>query len=118
MLTSRTVAYLNVDVGVSGSGVDASATPQLDQLLKQASKKVQNPDNGTESLYDMWMASDNSLIGRLGGGGSDYSAFVQHIGIPSVDMAIGSGYAVYHSLYDDFTWMEKYGDPMFRRHVT
>ena len=30
-------------------------------------------------------------IGRLGGGGSDYSAFVQHIGIPSVDMAIGSG---------------------------
>ncbi|XP_044349858.1 probable glutamate carboxypeptidase LAMP1 isoform X4 [Triticum aestivum] len=68
MLTSRTVAYLNVDVGVSGSGVDASATPQLDELLKQASKK----------------------IGRLGGGGSDYSAFVQHIGIPSVDMAIGS----------------------------
>uniref|UniRef100_A0A453FFC3 Peptidase M28 domain-containing protein n=4 Tax=Aegilops tauschii subsp. strangulata TaxID=200361 RepID=A0A453FFC3_AEGTS len=121
MLTSRTVAYLNVDVGVSGSGVDASATPQLDELLKQASKKVQNPDNGTESLYDLWMASDSSLlyikIGRLGGGGSDYSAFVQHIGIPSVDMAIGSGYAVYHSLYDDFTWMEKYGDPMFRRHV-
>lgn len=30
-------------------------------------------------------------IGRLGGGGSDYSAFVQHIGIPSVDMSIGSG---------------------------
>lgn len=30
-------------------------------------------------------------IGRLGGGGSDYSAFVQHIGIPSVDMGIGSG---------------------------
>ncbi|KAM3351142.1 hypothetical protein ACQJBY_023257 [Aegilops geniculata] len=117
MLTSRTVAYLNVDVGVSGSGVDASATPQLDELLKQASKKVQNPDNGTESLYDLWIASDSSLIGRLGGGGSDYSAFVQHIGIPSVDMAIGSGYAVYHSLYDDFIWMEKYGDPMFRRHV-
>ncbi|KAF7037580.1 hypothetical protein CFC21_047926 [Triticum aestivum] len=39
MLTSRTVAYLNVDVGVSGSGLDASATPQLDELLKQASKK-------------------------------------------------------------------------------
>ncbi|KAM3332197.1 hypothetical protein ACQJBY_027794 [Aegilops geniculata] len=90
MLTSRTVAYLNVDVGVSGSGLDASATPQLDELLKQASKKVQNPDNGTENLYDMWMASDSSLIGRLGGGGSDYSAFVQHIGIPSVQMSIWS----------------------------
>ncbi|KAM0879467.1 hypothetical protein ACQ4PT_034219 [Festuca glaucescens] len=117
MLTSKTVAYLNVDIGVCNSGVDASATPQLDELLKQASKQVPNPDNGTESLYDMWMASDSSLIGRLGGGSSDYSAFVQHIGIPSVDMSIGSDYAVYHSLYDDFTWMEKYGDPMFRRHV-
>jgi hypothetical protein len=30
-------------------------------------------------------------IGRLGGGGSDYSAFVQHIGVPSVDMSMGSG---------------------------
>jgi hypothetical protein len=30
-------------------------------------------------------------IGRLGGGGSDYSSFVQHIGIPSADMSIGSG---------------------------
>ncbi|XP_071684521.1 probable glutamate carboxypeptidase LAMP1 isoform X2 [Lolium perenne] len=117
MLTSKTVAYLNVDIGVCNSGFDASATPQLDELLKQASKQVPNPDNGTESLYDMWMASDSSLIGRLGGGSSDYSAFVQHIGIPSVDMSIGSDYAVYHSLYDDFTWMEKYGDPMFRRHV-
>jgi len=56
-------------------------------------------------------------IGRLGGGGSDYSAFVQHIGIPSVDMTIGSDYAVYHSLYDDFIWMEKFGDPLFQRHV-
>jgi N-acetylated-alpha-linked acidic dipeptidase len=26
-------------------------------------------------------------------------------------------YAVYHSLYDDFIWMEKFGDPLFQRHV-
>lgn len=30
-------------------------------------------------------------IGRLGGGGSDYAAFVQHIGVPSVDMSFGKG---------------------------
>ena len=40
MLTSRTVAYLNVDIGVCNSGLVASATPQLDALLKQASKQV------------------------------------------------------------------------------
>ena len=28
-----------------------------------------------------------------------------------------SGYPVYHSMYDDFVWMEKFGDPMFHRHV-
>ncbi|WVZ68884.1 hypothetical protein U9M48_017764 [Paspalum notatum var. saurae] len=118
MLTSRTVAYLNVDSAVYGRGFYASATPQLDELLKEASKQVQNPDNETQSLYDLWMASDSSpLVGRLGGGGSDYSAFVQHIGIPSVDLSIGSDYAVYHSLYDDFIWMEKFGDPLFQRHV-
>lgn len=118
MLTSRTVAYLNVDSAVYGHGFYASATPQLDELLKEASKQVQNPDNETQCLYDLWMATGSSpLIGRLGGGGSDYSAFVQHIGIPSVDMSIGSEYAVYHSLYDDFIWMEKFGDPLFQRHV-
>ncbi|KAK3161905.1 hypothetical protein QOZ80_1BG0082920 [Eleusine coracana subsp. coracana] len=118
MLASRTIAYLNVDSAVAGPGFYASATPQLDELLKDASKQVQNPDNGTQSVYDLWMASNTSpLIGRLGGGGSDYSAFVQHIGVPSVDMSMGPGYAVYHSLYDDFTWMEKFGDPLFRRHV-
>uniref|UniRef100_A0A0E0DZ54 Aminopeptidase NAALADL1 n=1 Tax=Oryza meridionalis TaxID=40149 RepID=A0A0E0DZ54_9ORYZ len=70
MLTSRTVAYLNVDSAVYGAGFYASATPQLDELLKEASKQIK--------------------IGRLGGGGSDYSAFVQHIGIPSIDISMGS----------------------------
>ena len=42
MLTSRVVAYLNVDVAVSGAGFQAAATPQLDQLLMQATKQVLN----------------------------------------------------------------------------
>jgi len=39
-ITSRTVAYLNVDSAVYGLGFYASATPQLDELLKEASKQV------------------------------------------------------------------------------
>lgn len=27
-----------------------------------------------------------------------------------------AGYPVYHSMYDDFIWMKKFGDPMFHRH--
>ncbi|XP_008776572.2 probable glutamate carboxypeptidase LAMP1 isoform X1 [Phoenix dactylifera] len=118
MLASRAVAYLNVDCAVSGPGFQASATPQLDELLKQASEKVRDPDNSSQTLYESWIASNySSLIGRLGGRGSDFAAFVQHVGVPSVDMIFGGGYPVYHSMYDDFVWMEKFGDPMFHRHV-
>ncbi|RLN23627.1 putative glutamate carboxypeptidase 2 [Panicum miliaceum] len=118
MITSRTVAQMLI---LRCTVVDFTHQQLLNLtncLKKLVNRKVQNPDNRTESLYDLWMASNTSpLIGRLGGGGSDYSAFVQHIGIPSADMSIGSAYAVYHSLYDDFIWMEKFGDPLFQRHV-
>ncbi|KAL0374419.1 UNVERIFIED_CONTAM: putative glutamate carboxypeptidase LAMP1 [Sesamum radiatum] len=84
MLASRVVAYLNVDVAVGGAGFKASATPQLDELLIQAAKQVGDPDNSSQTVYDSWISSTNNPeIGRLGGAGSDYSAFVQHIGVPS-----------------------------------
>ncbi|KAG6431736.1 hypothetical protein SASPL_109819 [Salvia splendens] len=118
MLESRAVAYLNVDVAVSGPGFDTSATPQLDELLVQSAKQVMDPDNSSQTIYDSWTSSTGGAkVGRLGGAGSDYSAFVQHIGVPSADIGIGGGYPVYHSRYDDFVWMSKFGDPMFRRHA-
>lgn len=40
MLASKVVAYLNVDIAVSGPGFQASATPQLDQLIIDATKQV------------------------------------------------------------------------------
>ncbi|KAK4396967.1 putative glutamate carboxypeptidase LAMP1 [Sesamum angolense] len=118
MLASRVVAYLNVDIAVGGAGFRASATPQLDELLIQAAKQVRDPDNSSQTVYDSWISStDNPAIGRLGGAGSDYSAFVQHIGVPAADISFGEDYPVYHSMYDDFIWMNKFGDPMFQRHV-
>ncbi|XP_050269493.1 probable glutamate carboxypeptidase LAMP1 isoform X4 [Quercus robur] len=79
---------------------------------------VQDPENSSQTIYDSWVDSSNSPpIGRLGDGGSDFAAFVQHVGIPAAAMFFGGGYPVYHSMYDDFVWMEKFGDPMFHRHV-
>ncbi|CAB4318714.1 unnamed protein product [Prunus armeniaca] len=118
MLASRAIAYLNVDSAVYGPGFWASATPQLDELLKQATQQVQDPDNSSQTLYQSWVGSSSSpTINRLGSGESDFAAFVQHVGIPAADMAFGKGYPVYHSMYDDFIWMQKFGDPMFQRHV-
>ncbi|KAJ4821253.1 Transferrin receptor protein 2 [Rhynchospora pubera] len=118
VLTSRAVTYLNVDSAVHGPGYRASATPQLDALLIEASKMVKDPDNPSQTIYDSWISSSDSVpVGRLGGGGSDHAPFLQHIGVPSVDMAFGTGYPVYHSIFDDYSWMQKFGDPMFQRHV-
>jgi N-acetylated-alpha-linked acidic dipeptidase len=52
------------------------------------------------------------------GSGSDYTAFVDHLGIPAVDGGLKGGYGVYHSIYDNFNWMEKFGDPEFLNHAT
>jgi len=51
------------------------------------------------------------------GSGSDYTAFVDHLGVPAVDVGFGGRYGVYHSIYDDFTWMERFGDPEFLTHT-
>ncbi|KAF7023556.1 hypothetical protein CFC21_036048 [Triticum aestivum] len=120
MLSSRAVAYLNIDVSVVGPVLLPSTTPQLDELLLETMKLVQDPDNSSQTVYDAWVKSNASpKIQRLGNGGSDYAAFVQHVGIPSTNLIFGEGpgYPVYHSLYDDFVWVEKFADPGFRRHV-
>jgi len=55
-------------------------------------------------------------IGALGSG-SDYTPFLQHLGVPSLDMGFGGDYGVYHSAYDSFYWMAHFGDPTFQYHV-
>src|SRR5262249_37971684 len=52
------------------------------------------------------------------GSGSDYTVFLDHLGVPALDMGFSGRYGVYHSIYDDFTWMEKFGDPEFLTHAT
>ena len=55
-------------------------------------------------------------IGALGSG-SDFTPFLQHLGVPSIDMGFGGDYGVYHSAYDSFYWMSHFGDPTFAYHV-
>ena len=45
-------------------------------------------------------------------------SFVDHLGVPVVDAGFKGSYGVYHSIYDDFNWMEKFGDPEFLSHAT
>jgi N-acetylated-alpha-linked acidic dipeptidase len=51
------------------------------------------------------------------GGGSDFAGFYNHLGIPHLDWGFGGPGGVYHSAYDTFEWMSRFGDPDFRRHA-
>jgi N-acetylated-alpha-linked acidic dipeptidase len=56
------------------------------------------------------------------GSGSDFTAFQDFAGIPSLDMGFGTGEKSpvyhYHSNYDSFDWMARFGDPSFQYHTT
>ncbi|EEP76509.1 conserved hypothetical protein [Uncinocarpus reesii 1704] len=119
-LKAATVAYLNVDIAVSGPIPSFDATPQLHQLGIESMKKIRYSVKGSKdtTLFDIW----NSTSGRIGvlGSGSDYTAFV-HNGIPAADLGAYEGDSDpvyhYHSNYDSYHWMANFGDPGFKTHV-
>jgi N-acetylated-alpha-linked acidic dipeptidase len=134
-LQAKAVAYINTDVGVTGSNFTAGDTPSLDQVIRDATRDIQDPATG-RSVYDVWYsrsskergdattrtipmtdASGGAPVARLGSG-SDFSAFFDYAGIPSMDISFAGDYGVYHSLYDDFYWMKHFGDPTFAYHAT
>jgi N-acetylated-alpha-linked acidic dipeptidase len=131
---SHAVAYFNMDVGVAGPNFGASSVPSLKQYMRDIAKAVPSPKGG--SVYDQWKTTqekntkeaDDALAGIPGrtpavatqdvkvgdlGSGSDYTAFLQHLGVPSADMGSKGPYGVYHSAFDNFAWFTKFADPTF-----
>lgn len=136
-LKRKAVAYLNVDSAVSGPNFGASSVPSLWKLIRAATRDIKDPKTG-QTVYQQWqvrareqlpnpeltnaeVGSDTQIaearISSLGSG-SDYTPFLQHLGVPSIDMGFGGDYGVYHSAYDSFYWMTHFGDPTFAYHVT
>ena len=130
-LSKDAVAYINIDAPVSGNHFGSSAVPSLDRFVMNVTKSVNDPKTG-KSIFESWFADQNknyyeehhsvpdtasTKLGRLGSG-SDFTVFLEHIGIPSFDFGFGGQYGVYHSMLDDFYWMEHWGDPTFEYHAT
>jgi N-acetylated-alpha-linked acidic dipeptidase len=121
---AKAVAYFNTDTGAAGPNFRASATPSLKNFIRDITMLVPSPKGGV--LYDQWRTfgkmtavaagagggSDVSL-GNLGSG-SDYTSFVDHMGIPSSDIRTSGNYGVYHSVFDNYEWYRKFGDPGFQ----
>ncbi len=130
-LTKNAVVCLNVDAATSGQDFSLSAIPALVPAVAQAAAVVRDPATG-RSVYDRWRqrrgfesvrsyavagATNLPATFSLLGGGSDYMVFLEHDGVPSLDMIFDGPYGVYHSVYDDYEWMERFGDPGFAYHA-
>src|SRR6185295_18362805 len=63
-------------------------------------------------------AGSSDLVNNRLGSGSDYTVFLNFIGVPVADMSFTGPYGVYHSVYDNHAWVAKFGDPGFRYHAT
>jgi N-acetylated-alpha-linked acidic dipeptidase len=124
------VAYFNVDVAVAGSDFSSEAVPSLKQFIREVTKEVPSPKGST--VYEQWKLtsiseardsntghithanapSDDVTVGDLGSG-SDFTPFLQHVGVPSTDIGSRGSYGVYHSVFDNYAWYVQNADPSF-----
>ncbi|KAG1727082.1 Zn-dependent exopeptidase [Suillus paluster] len=139
-IQAHVVSYVNVDVSVGGSRWDAGASPSLTHLIQRSAQDVPHPTDAQKTLWDarfdvgpyngpvdagfarMWdeKTSNAPHIDPLGSG-SDYTVFLQRLGVASSDQGFGmtptDAPYHYHSIYDSQMWQEVYADPGFHKHV-
>ncbi|KAK6455897.1 uncharacterized protein RJT20DRAFT_51621 [Scheffersomyces xylosifermentans] len=115
----KVVAYLNLDASTTGKYLNLGASPVLNHVLREAAKEIEYPEEGVGSLYDHFVKEKGDKIKNLGSG-SDYTVFLEHLGIPSADLGFGQGKGDpvyhYHSNYDSYYWISEFADKGFVFH--
>ena len=116
------VAYLNQDEVVTGPHFGAGGSPSLRAMLRGVAAMVLDP-SGKGTVYQVWRRESgvpDSLQPAMGdpGGGSDFAGFYNHLGLPITEWGFAGPYGQYHSQYDSYHWMSKFGDPTFAYHAT
>ncbi|KAI0171963.1 Zn-dependent exopeptidase [Hypoxylon sp. FL1284] len=112
-LRKNAFAYINLDVAVTGQEFRAGASPVFRKVLHKVLDRVVDPNFNT-TLRALWDDRNAELEGL--GAGSDYVAFQDIAGTSSIDISFGGAAHPYHSVYDNFEWMERVGDPGFIYH--
>jgi len=128
-LRAHAVAYVNSDSNGRGYlGVEGSHT--LERFSNDVARDVSDPETQLSvwkrsRLHEIATAKSaeqrkeireraDSRIPALGSG-SDYTAFLQHDGVASLNIGFGGedGGGIYHSIYDDFYWYTHFSDVDF-----
>ncbi len=122
-LSEHAVAYLNVDSSTSGPDFDVSAVASLNPSILAVARDVVDP-NSRRSVLEAWKKRKKAAASEIGAGtalvendlgsGSDYTVFLNFLGVPVADLTFDGPYGVYHSQYDNLYWMEHFGDPGYR----
>jgi N-acetylated-alpha-linked acidic dipeptidase len=116
-LAKKLVVYLNSDSNGKG-WISAGGSPMLDQFLRGVLDEISDPVTGKKVLETPRQSKETpapKFAVTPPGAGSDYTAFVHHLGIPVLNLGFSgedSG-GVYHSIYDSLAWFSRFGDPGF-----
>ena len=129
-LAQHAVAYINSDsTGRGYLQVDGSHT--LEHLVNDVAREIQDPETKLSIerravLHGIALAKSEDERKELRqrpdlriealGSGSDYTAFIDHLGIASMDVRFGgedTSAGIYHSAYDDFYWFTHFSDTDF-----
>lgn len=128
-LQQKVVAYINSD-GNSRGFLDAGGSHALETLMDEISKDVIDPQTNV-SVFERQKAEKIATAKTVKakkellvkktlsldalGSGSDYSSFLQHLGITTLDLGYGGEGAggEYHSIYDSYDDYSRFKDPTF-----
>jgi len=128
-LKQKAALYINTD-GSERGYLSMSGSHILEKFINAVGKDIEDPETRLpvwkrRQLRDIANEKDAEKRQALRqkpeleinalGSGSDYTAFLDHLGISSLNLAYSGegGYGVYHSIYDSFYWYTHFGDPEF-----
>jgi N-acetylated-alpha-linked acidic dipeptidase len=127
-LRSKGVAYLNSDTNDRGYlGMEGSHV--LEKFINGVARDIEDPEthlsvwkrlqagiiqNGSADERKEARDRADLRIGALGSG-SDFTPFLQHLGVPALNLGYGGedDAGIYHSIYDDFYWYTHFSDTSF-----
>ncbi len=126
-LIQKAVLYVNSDTNGRGT-LRAGGSRALMRFVSESARDVRDPETHASVLaralaasrvaaYDAGRPIEHGVQLPLGalGSGSDYTPFLQHLGIDSLDLGFHGEeeYGVYHSAYDSFDHFRRFVDPTF-----